>query len=156
MSRAATSHWWMIGAVLQGFVVEAVRRSPRDLSLTWTGTMATLHRTGPRRITDLALAQGVTQPSMTNLVRAMERDGYVERSGDPRDGRVVLVSLTKAGEELVNRRMQAAVEQFANLVELLPPDEIAALEAALPALTHLHDLAHGERDEAAGGSRRSA
>jgi len=158
MSRVSTPHRWTIGAVLQGFVVEAVRRAPRDLSLTWTGTLATLHRTGPRRITDLALAQGVTQPSMTNLVRAMEREGYVERNGDPRDGRVVLVSLTAVGEELVRRRTQRAVERFADLVELLPAEEIATLEAAMPALVHLHELAHGDDDETsgAGQGRRTA
>ena len=61
-----------IGAALYGLATRAVRRLPRDMSLTSAATLATLDRTGPRRITDLAAAEGVTQPAMTNLVRVME------------------------------------------------------------------------------------
>ena len=64
------------------------------MSLTSAATLATLEKTGPRRITDLAVAEGVTQPAMTVLVRVMEESGLVERKGDPSDRRVTLVCLT--------------------------------------------------------------
>src|SRR5271163_2788951 len=92
------------GAALYGLVSGAVRRIPRELSLTSASTLATLERTGPRRITDLAVIEGVTQPSMTTLVKVLERDGMVERRGDPGDGRVALVAVTEAGSELVRAR----------------------------------------------------
>ena len=71
------------GAALYGLVSDAVRRIPRDLSLTSVSTLATLERTGPRRITDLAAIEGVTQPAMTVLVRVLEQSGLVERRGHP-------------------------------------------------------------------------
>ena len=43
-----------IGAALYGLATRATRRLPRDMSLTSAATLATLDRTGPRRITDLA------------------------------------------------------------------------------------------------------
>ena len=70
--------------------------SPRH-ELTSAATLATLDKTGPRRITDLAVAEGVTQPAMTVLVRVMEESGLVERKKDPSDKRVTLVYLTEAG-----------------------------------------------------------
>src|SRR5271155_4832760 len=85
-----------VGSALYGLVTGAVRRIPREMSLTSASTLATLERTGPRRITDLAVIEGVTQPAMTVLVRVLEQSGLVERSGDPTDKRVALVAVTGA------------------------------------------------------------
>jgi DNA-binding MarR family transcriptional regulator len=53
---------------------------------------------GPRRITELAELEGLAQPTMTLLVRRLEGRGWVARDGLPEDGRVVMVSITEAGE----------------------------------------------------------
>jgi DNA-binding MarR family transcriptional regulator len=110
------------------------------MSLTSAATLATLDKTGPRRITDLAVAEGVTQPAMTVLVRVMEEAGLVERKGDPSDRRVTLVSLTEAGASYVRARRQAGIDAYARLIDQLTGDEIEALAAALPALRHLAEL----------------
>jgi DNA-binding MarR family transcriptional regulator len=134
-----------IGAALYGLATGAVRRLPRDMSITSAATLATLHRTGPRRITDLAAAEGVTQPAMTVLVRVMEESGLVERRGDASDRRVTLVCLTEAGASYVRARHQAGADAFARLVDRLAGDEVETLAAALPALAHLAELASQER-----------
>src|ERR1700729_2579906 len=77
-------------AALYGLPSTLLRRVPRDLSLTSLATLSTLDRTGPRRITDLAAVEGITQPSMTVLVTALERGGMASRHSDPDDGRVTL------------------------------------------------------------------
>ena len=123
-----------------------MRRLPRDLSLTSAATLATLDRTGPRRITDLAVSEGVTQPAMTVLVRVMEESGLVERRGDPSDKRVTLVCLTEAGALYVQARRQAGVQAFERLIDKLTDDEVEALEAALPALRHLAELEGRDRE----------
>jgi DNA-binding MarR family transcriptional regulator len=123
----------------------AVRHQPRDISLTAASTLATVERTGPRRITDLAVTQGVTQPSMTALVTVLVRAGLAERRADPRDQRVVLVALTAAGADYLRSRRRAGTEALARLIDKLPPDEVAALLAAAPALRHLHELDNEQR-----------
>ena len=123
----------------------AVRQQPRQISLTSASTLATVERTGPRRITDLAAIEGVTQPSMTALVTVLERAGLVERRPDPHDQRVVLVALTAAGTDYVRSRRRAGAEAFARLIDKLPPDETATLLAAAPALQHLHELGDEQR-----------
>ncbi|WP_432937163.1 MarR family winged helix-turn-helix transcriptional regulator [Kribbella sp. CA-253562] len=142
MSRRATAPdaSAAIGAALYGLAVRAVRRLPRDMSLTSAATLATLDRTGPRRITDLAAVEGVTQPAMTTLVRVMEESGLVERRGDASDKRVTLVCLTEAGASYVRTRRQAGVDAYARLIGELTGDEVEALVAALPALKHLAEL----------------
>ena len=123
-----------------------MRRAPRDLTITSAATLATLDRTGPRRITDLAAIEGVTQPAMTVLVRVMEESGLVERRGDPSDKRVTLVWLTDAGKSYVQARRQKGVKAFARLIDQLPEDEFEALMAALPALEHLAALDRQDRE----------
>ena len=135
--RAAT------GTALYALVIEAVRRIPRTMSLTSLSTLSTLERTGPRRITDLALIEGVTQPSMTTLVKVLERDGMVERRGDPSDGRVALVAVTQAGSDLVRARRRTNAEAFAQLIDKLSDEDAATLAAAIPALERLRALSEG-------------
>ena len=142
-ARGATTD---IGSVLYGLATRAVRRLPRDMSLTSAATLATLDRTGPRRITDLAAIEGVTQPAMTVLVRVVEESGLVERRGDTSDKRVTLVFLTEAGASYVRARRQAGVDAFAGLIDRLTDDEVEALAAALPALLHLAALDNEDRE----------
>jgi DNA-binding MarR family transcriptional regulator len=138
------------GEALYGLVTAAVRRGPREMSLTSLSTLATLDRTGPRRITDLAVIQGVAQPSMTVLVTALERSGLVERRGDLADRRVALVALTAVGAELLRAQRRAGAEALIGLIDKLPADEAAALAAAIPALRHLRELDSEQRDPATG------
>ncbi len=135
-----------IGSALYGLATRAVRRLPRDMSLTSAATLATLDRTGPRRITDLAAIEGVTQPAMTVLVRVMEESGLVERRGDPSDKRVTLACLTGAGASYVQARRKAGVQAYSKLIDKLTDEEVEALVAALPALQHLADLDSEDRE----------
>lgn len=136
-----------IGSALYGLATRAVRRLPRDMSLNSAATLATLDKTGPRRITDLAVAEGVTQPAMTVLVRVLEESGFVERTSDPSDKRVTLVSLTEVGASYVRARRQAGVDAYARLIDELTGDEVEALSAALPALLHLAELETRAREQ---------
>jgi DNA-binding MarR family transcriptional regulator len=150
-----------IGKILHSLHAAATRRSPRELSLTSQSTLATLDRSGPRRITDLATVEGVTQPSMTALVSALERSQFIERLTDPTDKRVVLVVITASGSHYVRARRRAGAESFALLIDKLPAVDRKALAAASTALRHLLELDEEQRDSAArqvdersnGGSR---
>jgi DNA-binding MarR family transcriptional regulator len=131
---------------LYALLATLLRRVPRDLSLTSLATLSTLNRTGPRRITDLAAIEGVTQPSMTVLVTALERGGLVARHSDPADGRVTLVALTTEGLHYLHNRRRAGTDALAELIDKLAPGEARALAAATPALRHLQDLDDEQRD----------
>ncbi len=113
---------------------------PRDLSLTAASALRTLDQDGPHRLTELAGAEGVTQPAMTQLVSRLERDGLARRNADPADGRAVVVEITKAGRALLRHRREARVENLSHLLAALSPADAAAIAAALPAFDRLTDL----------------
>jgi DNA-binding MarR family transcriptional regulator len=129
-----------------GLLASLLRHSSRDLSLTSLATLSTLNRTGPRRVTDLAAVEGVTQPSVTTLVTNLERAGLVERRSDPADRRVVLVAITEAGADYLHSRRRASIEVFSRLIDELSPGDAAAIAAAVPALQRLRALDDEQRD----------
>jgi len=72
------------------------------ISRTEVGVVAAL-AVRPHRITELAAGEGLTQPAITRLVDRLQDRGWVGRQSDPDDGRVVMVRLTPAGQEMYGR-----------------------------------------------------
>ncbi|MCW2693525.1 MAG: MarR family transcriptional regulator [Mycobacterium sp.] len=130
-------------AVVLEQLVRVVRRmaTAGDLGLPAAAVLARLDRAGPQRLTDLAAAEGISQPGTTQLVTRLERDGLVRRTPSPDDGRVVLVAVTDDGRALVERRRDERSQTLTALLDRLDPAERDAVERALPALAHLADLA---------------
>lgn len=57
----------------------------------------------PRTLGELADIEQVSPPSMSKAVGQLVEQGYVERSADPDDGRLVRLSLTEEGRATVER-----------------------------------------------------
>jgi DNA-binding MarR family transcriptional regulator len=115
------------------------------LNMTAALAMGTLDREGPVRVTTLAASAGIGQPSMTELIQRLERQGLVTRVDDPEDGRAALVSLSDAGRALrvdMRRERRGALAQL--LTALPAEDEVAlklAMHVALPVIRRLIDQA---------------
>jgi DNA-binding MarR family transcriptional regulator len=108
-----------------------------DLSLTAAGVLARLIREGPQRLTELAAVEGLSQPGMTQLATRMERDGLVRRTASRDDRRGVLVGVTDAGREVVERRRDERAAALHELLARLDPADRDAIRDALPALGRL-------------------
>ena len=72
---------------------------------------------------ELSGVLGLERSSLTGLVDRAEHRGLVVREGDPRDRRVVKVSLTPAGADAVHRFHQQLSERLEGLLEDLPATE---------------------------------
>ena len=109
------------------------------LSAAASSALNRLGHDGPHRLTELAHAQGVSQPGMTQLVTRMERDGLVRRAANSDDRRAVLVEATPAGLDLLMRRRAERADALQHMLDDLDPRDQAAIAAALPALARLVD-----------------
>lgn len=122
------------------------------LSLTAATTLNTLSE-GPVRLTALAAAAGISQPSMSELVHRLQRQRLVTRITDPEDGRAALVGITTAGRALMHDRHLDRRDQIDELLtSLSPQDEVTltlAMHVALPLIRRLV-----ENTTSAGGSAR--
>ena len=99
--------------------------------------LARLDAGGPQRVTDLAAAERVAQPTMTGLIGRLEADGLVRKTADPADARAVRVELTAAGRDQLAAVRAERAEALQARLDLLDDDARAALAAALPALDRL-------------------
>jgi DNA-binding MarR family transcriptional regulator len=111
-----------------------------DHSQTLISALATVARCGPVTLGRLAELEAVQPPSMTRIVAKLEDLGLVVRVTDDSDRRVARVSVTPAAEELLAEVRTRRNELLAQRLVDLGPDDIAALEAALPALERLAGL----------------
>jgi len=113
-----------------------VRQLGGELSRTEVGLLNTLS-SGPRRITELAQLEGLAQPTMTSLVKALEQQGLVRRDRQSDDGRVVLVHLTDSGAAALEDYRTRVRELLGRYLVEIPDEQVEALAAATDALAQL-------------------
>ena len=70
----------------------------------------------PRKLTDLAAAQGVSLPTMSNSISAMVDRGWVRRTAPGTDRRVVMIEVTTPGRAALERVARAAEAHLAEVL----------------------------------------
>jgi DNA-binding MarR family transcriptional regulator len=88
----------------------------------------------PRTLTELALIQGVSLPTMSNSISTLVQRGWVKRTSPARDRRVVLVEVTPLGKATVERVGKAAEAHLAEMLAALDQPSRRRLAAGLGVL----------------------
>jgi DNA-binding MarR family transcriptional regulator len=100
-------------------------------------TLSSVGKTGPVRLGDLAAAERIAPSTLTRLVNVLEDRGYLVRTPAPEDARAYLVTVTDSGKDVLERIRDEATSMLTDILKTLTPDQLAALETALPALEQL-------------------
>ncbi|MEQ9745915.1 MarR family transcriptional regulator [Pectobacterium actinidiae] len=99
--------------------------------------LATLRRAGAPHClspTELFSTLMVTSGTMTHRLKRLETRGFIERVQNEQDARSMLVQLTSTGLELINRAVEAHIENERQVLSVLPAEVLASLDANLAAL----------------------
>jgi DNA-binding MarR family transcriptional regulator len=88
-------------------------------------------------VRELAELEGVSPPAMTAYVDRLEAAGLVARTRSQRDRRRVELALTEEGVRVLRSARTRRTAWLAARLRRLEPDELAAIEDALPALRKL-------------------
>ena len=96
--------------------------------------LSLVSREGGRSSAELARRAFITPQSMNEVIAALEAKGYIERSENPENRRVLQVSLTREG-----RRLLTACDKAVDLAEdaflsVLKPKKLAELRATMEQL----------------------
>lgn len=113
------------------------RFSAFDLNLWEFDMLATLRRSGsPYRLspTELFSTLMITSGTMTHRLKKLEQRNLIERINNQDDARSTLVQLTDHGLELINRAVDAHVENERLILSVLNLNEIESLNSCLSAL----------------------
>jgi DNA-binding MarR family transcriptional regulator len=113
------------------------RGNPTGLGSGSMSALATLVRSGPMRLGDLAAKESVAPPTMTRIVATLEEAGYVTRSADPTDRRATRAEATESAADLIAGRGSARTSLLRTRMEALPAEDLAALLRAVPVLETL-------------------
>jgi DNA-binding MarR family transcriptional regulator len=85
----------------------------------------------PRRSGEIAQRCALTPASVSELVDSLERDGFVRRSEDRNDRRVVVVEITARGRREIERVGELMTAPVAKIIAVLSAEKRSRLAAAL-------------------------
>ncbi|MGA8726830.1 MAG: MarR family transcriptional regulator [Acidimicrobiales bacterium] len=117
------------------------QQTPGDLSPSQASALASVEQLGSPTLGELALRESVQPPSLTPIIAALEERSLVSREADPGDRRVTRVTATPAGRAVLDQRRSVRDAYLLQRLQVLAPDERAALGALA---TLLERLAEGE------------
>ncbi|MCV7254245.1 MarR family transcriptional regulator [Mycobacterium hackensackense] len=107
------------------------RRPDSPVSLSQLSALATVAKEGPMTPGALAIRERVRPPSMTRVIASLVDLGFVDRTAHPADRRQVLVSVSRAGTDLIEAERKASREWLQQRLDALTPEQRQTLlEAA--------------------------
>ena len=130
-----------LGEDLVTTAARVVRWLPRGanfgLSLAAVRLLARMSDHGPVRISDLAVAENCSQPTITNHVKKLESEQLVQRSADPRDARAWMIDLTDSGRERLAEMRHSLGTSVLPMVSSLSRKDQKALRDGVEAMRRL-------------------
>jgi DNA-binding MarR family transcriptional regulator len=136
-SRADDTSLTDAAAQLRLGIVRTARRLRQEAAIEATGltptstaALATIDRHGPLSPSELAKLERVQRPTVTRTLGWLDREGLVERTPDPSDGRSALVSVNAAGRERLRRLRGRKNAYLAKRMREMPAADVATLERA--------------------------
>lgn len=129
---------------LHRFAVHLLRRLRKEdeacgLSASRLSALSVVVFGGPCSLGTLAEAEQVKPPTMTKLVQALEREGYVIREPDPNDRRTLRIRATEYGQALMGEARDARMRVLEESLKGLSEEEQALLQEAAGVLGKLLD-----------------
>ena len=116
-----------------------MRSSEWQLTRTEAGLLGTLSQ-GPRRITELAKTETLTQPAVSKLLDKLENQGLLRRERDSADRRVVTVFLSDQGRQSLASAHRELSSQLRLALQVLDDDDIAVLARAAELIDRLNQM----------------
>jgi len=113
------------------------------LSPAQTAALASIGRSGPLTPSELAAIERVKRPTMTRTLACLEREGLIERTPDPADGRSFLVAVNDSGRERLARLRRRKSAYLARRLRKLDPGEVATLARAADLLERMREDERG-------------
>lgn len=109
------------------------------LTPTSTSALASVDVHGPLTPSELAAIERVKRPTMTRTLGCLEREGLIERTPDPADGRSSLIAINAAGRERLRRLRGRKNAYLARRMRDLSAEEVETLERAAAILDRMRE-----------------
>ena len=94
-------------------------------------TLASVKVHEPVSVSALADAEVVSLPTMSRMVAALEREGFVRRRENKSDGREVLISTTAKGKRAYRSATRRSLDQLTRTLSTLEAEQLSAISTLL-------------------------
>lgn len=113
-----------------------IRRVRREIGVPAAyRVLSVLDEVGPAGISQLAAADGSSQPTMSAQIAAMVADGLVTKDPHPGDARASIITVTDLGRERLAEHRRHIADAVRSRLAVHSPDQIAAAVAVLRSLS---------------------
>ncbi|HEY7858705.1 MAG TPA: MarR family transcriptional regulator [Candidatus Nanopelagicales bacterium] len=136
-TRATTQPDQLNSAVTRLFVRLREHLVDQGASVPAVRVLAQLRDRGPSRVTVLATALQVSQPTMTQQLHRLAEQGRIVRTIDAGDGRAVRAELTDKGRAVLDSLVASRSALLVAGLDQLDERDRDAIAAATPALARL-------------------
>jgi len=130
-----------LGEDLITTAARVVRWVPKEngftISLAAARLLARLQDNGPTRISELAVAEKCSQPTITNHVKRLEAAHLVDRTADPRDARAWMIKLTKKGNQQLSVMRASIGTSLEPYLATMSKRDLKALRDGIEAMQRL-------------------
>jgi len=117
--------------------VRWVRTDTFTVSLASARILARLSDIGPSRVSDLALLERSSQPTITNHIKRLEAAQLVARSADATDARASVIALTEHGHRRLAEMRHAMGSSVAPQLSALSAGDLEALRQGIDIMRRL-------------------
>jgi DNA-binding MarR family transcriptional regulator len=106
------------------------QRVNTEITLSQVSALVTVRKCGPMSAGEVAAAEQVQPPSMTKILASLEAAGLIDRTAHPEDRRQSIISITAAGQQLLEDEARVRDEWLAvKLSDLSDEDRDKLLQA---------------------------
>jgi MarR family transcriptional regulator, organic hydroperoxide resistance regulator len=116
-------------------------RASRQFGLTRSqaGVLKNLSSRGPLSSAALSRKMYMTPSNMTGIIDRLEKKGFIARTRQPEDRRVVLIMLTDAGREISLLLPESIEKKLVSGLSELTPEQIQPLSKSMYSILGLMD-----------------
>ncbi|MDR0267089.1 MarR family transcriptional regulator [Paenibacillus sp.] len=101
--------------------IEGIKMS--ELGLLFTIKKNVKPGTTGLMVSEISNILRVTSPTVTQVIKSLEKKDWVVRTMDEVDRRAVRINLTEEGEKVVQKAIDSTIESFAGLIEYLGEED---------------------------------
>jgi DNA-binding MarR family transcriptional regulator len=91
----------------------------------------------PMTPSDISYVHGISKPNVTTVISKLIQGGFVQRSHDENDRRVIYISITDKGKKIVLRRRAVVKKYLLKVYEQLDSNEMEHALAAMDTFKNL-------------------
>ncbi|GGH22058.1 MarR family winged helix-turn-helix transcriptional regulator [Paenibacillus segetis] len=114
-------------AIVKGISKEWNKRGEFSLSFAQFKALYKLNQHGSQKVSQLAESLSITPAAATGVTDRLLAEGYVKRERAHDDRRIVYITITEKGEEIIQKVTESQKEAIHHFFDVLPEEDIEHL-----------------------------